>query len=29
MEIFVYIVESVSTGKRYVGQTNDLDRRVE
>jgi len=24
---FVYIVESVSTGKRYVGHTDDLDRR--
>ncbi|UCG60032.1 MAG: GIY-YIG nuclease family protein [Phycisphaerales bacterium] len=28
MEYFVYIIESVSTGKRYVGQTSDLDRRV-
>jgi len=24
----VYIRESASTGKRYIGQTDDLDRRV-
>ena len=28
MGYFVYIIESVSTGKRYVGHTDDLDRRV-
>ncbi len=25
---FVYILQSESTGKIYIGQTNDLDRRV-
>ncbi|HEV57887.1 MAG TPA: GIY-YIG nuclease family protein [Phycisphaerales bacterium] len=25
---FVYILESASTGKRYIGQTDDLERRV-
>jgi len=24
----VYIIESLSTGKRYVGQTNNLQRRL-
>ena len=28
MGYFVYIIESISTGKRYVGQTDDLDSRV-
>jgi len=25
---YVYILVSQSTGKRYIGQTNDLERRV-
>ena len=28
MAFFVYILESVATGRRYVGQTEDLDRRL-
>jgi putative endonuclease len=24
----VYVIESVSTKRRYIGQTNDLDRRL-
>jgi putative endonuclease len=25
---FVYVIESFTTGRRYIGQTNDLDRRL-
>ena len=28
MPFFVYVLRSQSTGRRYVGQTDDLDRRV-
>jgi putative endonuclease len=28
LAFFVYILESVATGQRYVGQTKDLDRRL-
>jgi putative endonuclease len=26
--MFVYVLSSDSTGKRYIGQTEDLDRRL-
>ena len=28
MPFFVYVLESESTGRRYIGQTDDLARRV-
>ena len=28
MAFYVYVIESVSTGRRYVGQTGDLKRRI-
>jgi putative endonuclease len=28
VEYYVYVIESISTGRRYVGHTNDLSRRI-
>ena len=28
MRFFVYVIESNTTGRRYVGQTSDLSRRL-
>ena len=28
MSFYVYVLESESTGRRYVGQTGDIDRRL-
>ena len=28
MPFFVYVIQSDSTGRRYVGQTDNLDRRL-
>jgi putative endonuclease len=25
---YIYVIESISTGRRYVGQTEDLERRI-